>query len=810
MMHKFMYVWGILPKDNFVEKNGLELMGQYVGSTTPLVKEAVQDAIGGCLFLDEAYALASQEEGRRGAASSSFASEAIRTLLTEVENNRSRVMVVLAGYHDKMKRLLAADPGFPRRFPLRLHLEDYSAADLVQIAEKTAMDRFGMTFAQGLDEQLEEYIDNEYSSEIKDHNGGLAVNLVDAAVGRLATRIVDSGDPGVDSSVLVPQDFAIDEKKQDILEEERKEVEATVQGLTGMREAKEMFDQIKQRVMFVQDGGNPKILEVCLNMVITGSPGTGKTTFSRIIFKFLHAWGVLPKDRFVEKNGLELKGQYVGQTTPKVKEAIADAMGGCLFLDEAYALGGTEQGVDSFASDAIRTLLTEVENNRTNVLVVLAGYRDKMTRLLNADPGLPRRFPLQLHLSDYSPEELGEIAEQAALDRFEMRLAPGLKQLIVSHIKRERMQDIAKNNAALSINMVETAMGQLATRIMRQRRLSPDLEVEMDVLVAEDFDINANTLGGVGTSRPAEPGLKTSAGTAGAARPPAPAAASAGWLSMFGTELVSRTPGRPITVASLASKKYVGVYFSAHWCPPCRSFTPTLSSWYQQHASRLGMEIVFVSSDQHEGAFNQYLALMPWAAVPFSDEAGRRALSDRFGCTGLPFLVILDEQGAVCTTEGRSMVMSDPQATAFPWATPSASPSFHPDGGRMPGGMTTRQVRASTLGGRSLIAEVSSNGDFKSPFHLEGLKREFAAKLGVAPREVEIEVLDKPASSGNKFQEGQTIVMEEVCADGTTSGETSTGTGSAGSKAEYASEPVQPDNVNASGSIDEIYDFEFP
>eukprot|EP01050_Picozoa_sp_SAG11_P004059 SAG11_NODE_249_length_11637_cov_3.320073_4_plen_186_part_00 len=147
MMHKFMYVWGILPKDNFVERNGLELMGQYVGSTTPLVKEAVQDALGGCLFLDEAYALASQEEGRSGSASSSYAGEAIRTLLTEVENNRSRVMVVLAGYKDKMKRLLAADPGFPRRFPLRLHLEDYTAQDLALIAEKTAVERFGMQFA---------------------------------------------------------------------------------------------------------------------------------------------------------------------------------------------------------------------------------------------------------------------------------------------------------------------------------------------------------------------------------------------------------------------------------------------------------------------------------------------------------------------------------------------------------------------------------------------------------------------------------------------------------------------------------------
>lgn len=187
---------------------------------------------------DEAYALASQDEGRSGSASSSFASEAIRTLLTEVENNRSRVMVVLAGYKDKMKRLLAADPGFPRRFPLMMHLDDYSAPDLALIAEKTAAERFGMTFLPGLcvlffsppydallcwfsgflclsfadkrrrgdrrRDTLAEYIENEYSSEIKDHNGGLAVNLTDAAVGRLATRIVDSGDPTVSTTVLVP------------------------------------------------------------------------------------------------------------------------------------------------------------------------------------------------------------------------------------------------------------------------------------------------------------------------------------------------------------------------------------------------------------------------------------------------------------------------------------------------------------------------------------------------------------------------------------------------------------------------------
>jgi hypothetical protein len=226
--------------------------------------------MGGCLFLDEAYALASQEEGSRGKASSSYASEAIRTLLTEVENNRNRVMVVLAGYKDKMVRLLAADPGFPRRFPLQLHLEDYSPEDLTRIAEKNAMDRFGMSFAPGVSDLLTEYIEGEYSSEIKDHNGGLAVNLTDAAVGRLATRIVDSGDVSVPTDILIAADFAIDEKKQDILEEEKAAVELRVQQLTGMENGKKLFEDIKKRVLFVQGGGNPKILEVCLNMVITG------------------------------------------------------------------------------------------------------------------------------------------------------------------------------------------------------------------------------------------------------------------------------------------------------------------------------------------------------------------------------------------------------------------------------------------------------------------------------------------------------------------------------------------------------------
>jgi hypothetical protein len=295
------------------------------------------------------------------------------------------------------------------------------------------------------------------------------------------------------AAVLTAEDFGIDQQKGPQLGnlEKQREVEAEVDALVGMDNVKEFFTRMKTKVQYIERGGDMSTLRTSLNMVLTGNPGTGKTTVARLMAKFLHAFGILPTDRFVEKNALSLKGQYVGQTGPTVKQAVADAMGGCLFIDEAYAL--VDRGGDAFSGEAIRMLLTEVENNRTNLLVILAGYEDKMGVLMDADPGLHRRFGNRLHLQDYNPLQIAQICETVARDRFNFDFpttpAANGKTILAEvsmHIQKKHAHEIHNHNGGLAVTLTEQAVGRLAQRVVQQ-----DIHgAGACVLLAEDYGIS--------------------------------------------------------------------------------------------------------------------------------------------------------------------------------------------------------------------------------------------------------------------------------------------------------------------------------
>merc|ERR1712159_100122 len=134
---------------------------------------------------------------------------------------------------------------------------------------------------------------------------------------------------------------------------------------------------------------------------------------------------------------------------------------------------------------------------------------------------------------------------------------------------------------------------------------------------------------------------------------------------LLGDTLTSAS-GDVKTSEALANKRAVALYFSAHWCPPCRGFTPQLAKWYTDDLKEKGLEVVFVSSDRDEAAFNEYYAEQPWLALDYADRGAKEDLSTYFGVNGIPSLAIMSAEGELITKDGRGVVSGDPKGEAFP------------------------------------------------------------------------------------------------------------------------------------------------
>jgi nucleoredoxin len=147
---------------------------------------------------------------------------------------------------------------------------------------------------------------------------------------------------------------------------------------------------------------------------------------------------------------------------------------------------------------------------------------------------------------------------------------------------------------------------------------------------------------------------------------------AAAFKELFGDQLLTKAGLKPVEEV-LAGKKAVGVYFSAHWCPPCRGFTPKLAEMYTSALKAKGLEIVFVSSDRDQSSFDSYYGEQPWVALPYGERDIKAKLSKKYKVQGIPSFVILDPSGGVITKEGRDAVMKDPAGDKFPWLPPSAA-----------------------------------------------------------------------------------------------------------------------------------------
>lgn len=256
--------------------------------------------------------------------------------------------------------------------------------------------------------------------------------------------------------------------------------------LVGLKDVKHMIHEIRAYIEVQQKRQQLglAISPTTLHMIFAGAPGTGKTTVACIIGRLFQTLDVLPKGQMLEVERADLVGEYIGHTAQKTRDVVRRALGGVLFVDEAYSLA--RGGDKDFGKEAIDTLVKAMEDQRDQFLLILAGYPNEMADFLSANPGLRSRFPIHMHFPDYAPSELMAIVRTMLAERQYQLTLEADRQLLDFLLRHHGQWHVNAGNARLVRNMMERAIRKQAGRLVT--RLDSATRDELMTLIWADWE----------------------------------------------------------------------------------------------------------------------------------------------------------------------------------------------------------------------------------------------------------------------------------------------------------------------------------
>ena len=459
---KIFYAFGLLDTPEVIEAHRADLIGEYLGATAIKTSELIDSALGGVLFIDEAYGLVNEGDGQ----SDRFGQEAVQTLLKRAEDDREDLVIVLAGYDKQMDDFLATNPGLASRFATRVKFPGYTPAEFFSLAE-SGMARRGDRLDPDARPELWRMFEEVGRRKIGDDlgNGRFVRSLIEKAGQARDVRVM--------SGAVEPQASDLVTIVAGDLQRGYAELTARMRGygdtptvesalaeldeLIGLEPVKRQVREIaaQLRVARLRDQQGLTSQPPARHFVFTGPPGTGKTTVARIVGRIFAALGLLARPAVIEAHRADLVGEHLGATAIKTNKLIDSALGGVLFIDEAYALYHEGySGGDAFGAEATATLLKRAEDDRERLVIVLAGYPADMDRFLRTNPGLASRFSVRVTFPSYGADDLCQIANviaQQAGDTFQPDARPVLREIFARACAEGQIDELGNGRFARSL-----------------------------------------------------------------------------------------------------------------------------------------------------------------------------------------------------------------------------------------------------------------------------------------------------------------------------------------------------------------------